>query len=68
MIFSHGSHWENRPEWWEAELYLHKVMKSFIIRFSETIFEESEDHAYEMEYEEPKNDGMHVKVQSNPSC
>lgn len=49
-------------------MYLHKVMRSFIVRFSETIFEESEDHAYEMEYEEPKNDGMHVKVQSNPSC
>ena len=40
-------------------------MKSFIIRFSQTIFEESEDHTYEMEYEEPKNDGMHFKVQSN---
>ena len=37
-------------------------MKSFIIRFSETIFEESEHHTYEMEYEEPKNDGMRVKV------
>lgn len=30
-------------------------------RFSETIFEESEHHTYEMEYEEPKNDGMRVK-------
>lgn len=38
----------------------------FTIRFSETIFEDNEDHTYEMEYEEPKNDGMHVKVQSNP--
>ena len=37
--------------------------KSFIIRFSETIFEESEDHTYEMEYEEPKNDGGNIKVQ-----
>ena len=47
-------------------LVLHKFMKSFIIRFSATIFEESEDHTYEMEYEEPKNDGMHFKVLSNP--
>ncbi|XP_078373268.1 SHC-transforming protein 1-like isoform X2 [Oculina patagonica] len=36
-------------------------------RFSETIFEEGEpDHTYEMEYEEPKNDGMHVKPSSDP--
>ena len=42
-------------------------MKSFIIRFSETIFEEGEDHTYEMEYEEPKDDGKHFKVQSNPN-
>lgn len=37
----------------------------FVIRFSETIFEESEDHTYEMEYDEPKNDGDHMKVKSN---
>lgn len=29
-------------------------------RFSDTLFDESEDHTYEMEYEEPKNDGSHL--------
>lgn len=27
-------------------------------RFSDTLFDESEEHTYEMEYEEPKNDGL----------
>jgi len=31
------------------------------VRFSESIFE-SEEHTYEMEYEQPKDDGQHVKV------
>ena len=31
------------------------------VRFSESIFE-SEEHTYEMEYEQPKDDGKHVKV------
>ncbi|KAK2559131.1 SHC-transforming protein 1 [Acropora cervicornis] len=30
-------------------------------RFSESIFE-SEEHTYEMEYEQPKDDGQHVKL------
>ena len=34
--------------------------KLFAYRFSDTLFDESEDHTYEMEYEEPKNDGSHV--------
>jgi len=33
-------------------------------RFSESIFDESEEHTYEMEYEEPKNDGQHVQPPS----
>ena len=31
------------------------------VRFSESIFE-SEEHSYDMEYEQPKDDGQHVKV------
>ena len=31
------------------------------VRFSESIFE-SEEPTYEMEYEQPKDDGQHVKV------
>ena len=31
-------------------------------RFSEAIFEETEDHTYEMEYDEPKDDGQRVQV------
>lgn len=38
-------------------------MVVFVTRFSETIFEESEDHTYEMEYDEPKTDGNHMKVE-----
>ncbi|KAM7428020.1 SHC (Src y 2 domain containing) transforming protein [Porites harrisoni] len=33
-------------------------------RFSESIFDEGEDHTYEMEYEQPKNDGYHVQLPS----
>lgn len=31
------------------------------VRFSEGIFE-SDEHTYEMEYEEPKDDGQRVQV------
>jgi len=34
----------------------------YLVRFSESIFDEGEDHTYEMEYEQPKNDGCHVQV------
>ena len=34
----------------------------YLVRFSESIFDEGEDHTYEMEYEQPKNDGYHVQV------
>lgn len=34
----------------------------YLFRFSESIFDEGEDHTYEMEYEQPKNDGYHVQV------
>ena len=40
----------------------------FSLRFSESIFDESEEHTYEMEYEEPKNDGQHVQVLGKYDC
>ena len=34
----------------------------YVVRFSESIFDEGEDHTYEMEYEQPKDDGCHAQV------
>ena len=34
----------------------------YVARFSESIFDEGEDHTYEMEYEQPKDDGCHAQV------
>ena len=39
------------------------IIYYLLFRFSETIFDESEEHTYEMEYEEPKNDGLRVWTQ-----
>ena len=65
LIFSQN-HARNSGVWliYKCSLYTSFygiLLTCMAVRFSESIFE-SEEHTYEMEYEQPKDDGKHVKV------